>query len=1312
MNNFPISVSQIAEGMNNAASMMANAGMTFDESVALLTSANTTVQNISKSSTALRTIIARLRNVKSELDDAGEVWNEAKYQELISALTKGGVDLQDATGALRNPYEVLKELAERWSSMSSDVRAAITTALAGTRQQDVFSSLMGQFQEATGAMEAMADSAGALESAYGIFEDSMQGHINKLKAAFEELSMEAVNKGLVNSVVDLGTSAIEALTPIVSLLGDILSFLGPIGTALTTIAGIGIFKYIDKIPKAISLFKSTGSMVPVFEKIGTTLGMSATAAGTFATALGPITIGLAAVAAAFVVADSLIETFGEAVKNAEKAAKSYNDQMAKVSEINTELDTTKARIDELNAKGGLTLVEQEELNNLKAQNELLERQLEIEQQIATARGREAAEAAKNVLTKEDVTGVTGYQRTSRDNGLGTVIGVDEAVARGGLTNVLDAVIQKQQLLNETRRRAAALEAELATATDRSSYEYKVGSEQLTRYNNMIGVLEGEITDHLGVINDQYKTLTSTPQLAKENANIIADIERVFEELSDKTKSAQDEIDGFLARPSLQKYVEQVQAAFADAGEAMSDGEFKKAFPELAKQAEESGIRVIDIINTIASALGLLDFNEVRKQLQRLKPQNIGISAQDWFDYLGGLDNTKIKALYEAMQNGIDWSTWDWPDFEAFFDDTEEAVESITTLSEAYEKFDEITSTIDKLTEAHEKLADGSLELADVIDLIEEFPDLAEYVDLTAENFGNLDDGLRAVANDAPTALVDELRSFAETADLTDAQRKMILDLSDALASMPESSLDSLSSKYGELADEVSAAKRAVDELNSSLSEDTNTGYTTRAKAMEEMIDLMEHGAIGSESKLWSIADSFGLLDIPGLIDFSNGVEAAADQLDELIRVRQRWYDGATDDGYSSEGIQNFLEDVSNMTSVLEEYGDVVWEVSDEGINIDIPNGQFEDFAHAIGMSTEELVDMLIQLGQFTDFDWRDVVPEDLQAEIDVTANTDSAKRDLEAIGSDGGTTTVDVEANKKPADMAMGIWRAEQKDEKATIPVSTDNSGVDQGVAAAEQTVENAVAEPMVLNVDASAAIEKVVNTQKLINSMHGKTVTVSLKVSGLSSIQNAINKISQVKSKTVTVTTNTYTNQVKADGTAHAGGNWGTPRTEKALTGELGPEIVVDPSTGRWYTVGDNGAEFVRLPKGSIVFNHKQTEALLKNGHVTGRGNALAEGTAYVSASGSFKKYSYSSSTSSSSSSSKTSGSSSYSSSNKSSSTTATTTSNTELENWFEKLYAYHQHLLAMEQESQEDYILWLEDAYKRAYKDGSITLEDFYKY
>ena len=59
--------------------------------------------------------------------------------------------------------------------------------------------------------------------------------------------------------------------------------------------------------------------------------------------------------------------------------------------------------------------------------------------------------------------------------------------------------------------------------------------------------------------------------------------------------------------------------------------------------------------------------------------------------------------------------------------------------------------------------------------------------------------------------------------------------------------------------------------------------------------------------------------------------------------------------------------------------------------------------------------------------------------------------------------------------------------------------------------------------------------------------------------------------------------------------------------------EIVVDPRTGRWYTVGDNGAQFVDIPKGSIVFNHIQSKSLLENGYVSGRASALASGTAMV---------------------------------------------------------------------------------------------------
>lgn len=92
---------------------------------------------------------------------------------------------------------------------------------------------------------------------------------------------------------------------------------------------------------------------------------------------------------------------------------------------------------------------------------------------------------------------------------------------------------------------------------------------------------------------------------------------------------------------------------------------------------------------------------------------------------------------------------------------------------------------------------------------------------------------------------------------------------------------------------------------------------------------------------------------------------------------------------------------------------------------------------------------------------------------------------------------------------------------------------------------------------------------------------------------------------------------------TAMASGDWTTKKTETALVGELGQELVVDTRANRWYTVGDRGAQFANIPAGSIVFNHKQTEEIFKNGYVTsggGRGKiahangtALASGTAYA---------------------------------------------------------------------------------------------------
>jgi len=55
---------------------------------------------------------------------------------------------------------------------------------------------------------------------------------------------------------------------------------------------------------------------------------------------------------------------------------------------------------------------------------------------------------------------------------------------------------------------------------------------------------------------------------------------------------------------------------------------------------------------------------------------------------------------------------------------------------------------------------------------------------------------------------------------------------------------------------------------------------------------------------------------------------------------------------------------------------------------------------------------------------------------------------------------------------------------------------------------------------------------------------------------------------------------------------------------GELGPELVVQ--NGRYFVVGQSGPEFIDLGEDAIVFNHLQTEQLLKHGMSSTRGRAV----------------------------------------------------------------------------------------------------------
>lgn len=231
-NNYPISVKELAEGINNAGSMLASAGNSYEETLAMLAAANATVQDISKASTGLRTIAARIRNTKTELDDLGEVMTEAEYDELVQGLTKYNVTLTDSQGNFRSTYDILKDLSNVWNDLSNIEQASITKLLAGTRQQNVFYSLIGQFDEAKKAMNSMADSAGTLQSAYSNYLNTTTAHIETFKTAFAELADTIVNGELLNFFIDFGTETVEVITSVTNFIDSI----GGIRTVLLAVA--------------------------------------------------------------------------------------------------------------------------------------------------------------------------------------------------------------------------------------------------------------------------------------------------------------------------------------------------------------------------------------------------------------------------------------------------------------------------------------------------------------------------------------------------------------------------------------------------------------------------------------------------------------------------------------------------------------------------------------------------------------------------------------------------------------------------------------------------------------------------------------------------------------------------------------------------------------------------------------------------------------------------------------------------------------------------------------------------------------------
>lgn len=1258
-NNYPISVAELAEGINNAGSMLASAGNSYEETIAMLAAANTTVQDISKSSTGLRTITARIRNTKTELDDLGEAMTEADYDALVRGLTKANVALTDAQGNFRSTYDIVKDLAKVWNQLSNIDQAALAKTLAGTRQQNVFFSLIEQFQEAENAMDSMVNSTGALQEAMDVFESTTTAHLNNLKTAFLDLAHSLFESSFLQFFIDLGTHILEGITAITQFIDKI----GGMRTVIMAVVAILMIYKAEMIATTLVTVKNavvTGataawgafkkailgiiSIIPKYRAMmitakTETVSFSAAAQASIPV-LGLLLAALTVVSAAMSASASNAEDTAAKIKQAEQ--ESIRNAKTNLSNANSLFDLRQGYVDIANSTGDYT-------TKMKSLREWQDKVI------------------KNYGFEKDA---IDQVNLSRKESIGLI---DQEIIKG---------IDRQL-------------AENAEAYDQAN----------KKLDTRTTLLEGSsvVTDYLVDINWDWHANDINWELGR-----IVDqpVKRAYDDLVDfvnRLRNSGRELttEEQAALTVAQKYLSNIKDEYGDAFEVVES--YEKLLSQ--KMFLETEAEFGDISNQE-------DYDNFIKRLKEKAAaqveQEIGIPLV--IDYGDGTSEQYIGALGESLIGMAENA------FPQFAKESGAAAASLnylkTSLSDienqadvATEAFTSTTKGISSLqTVLAKQSTGGSLSLDDF-----NSEELKDYTSALEYHNGVLQLNAEKTRELVEAKTQDELATISENKAL--AQSKYLQNAKE---------IQRLTEKIRTNTYETGENQEVIEDQIELLQGENNTLLTTCAQydlmsaSLREATDSY-HNWLNAQ-KASQAGDMFD-----DTLDAINRINDTLNNKDSdyFGRVGRTDYQAALDfvipdtvDREDTDAINSYLESVSdlftyddkgnraglNITNFCKQAVEQGLMVFDEASDSYLVAGQttMEDFAEGMNLSLPLVQAMFGEMEEFGgEFSWADEAVKtlgDLAISADVAAN-----RLRESHGEFGFDIKLDYSDLDTTEEKIGAIEQTISNMKFMRLDVgSYDPSAVEDCDAVLQYliTQKQQLAAPAVMNIDISkvsentgAALQLLVDFQNACNELELKQelgldttdaqakvdtlyaeisgsdndalLTLGIDTSSVETVKTSLAELSQEEvltklqldasvvegytpeDKSATLTyivdssnvdaynpknlqrTVTYyvrtSGMDKLNGTAHAAGtamasgDWGTAPGGETLTGELGREIVVDPHTGRWYTVGDNGAEFVNIPRGSIVFNHKQTEQLLKNGYVSGRASALVGGTAMV---------------------------------------------------------------------------------------------------
>lgn len=387
-------VNDLAEGMTVSASVFAQAGLSAKDYSALVGTAQAKTQESGKVvARGMRTILMNIRQIKGTDLETGAIIDENSLAKAESTLEDVGIDIRETVNGvseLRNPMQILQDLADKWENLSSVQQSAIQEALANKRQSNIFTALMENFNDVKKASQIYDESAGSAMRENEYYLDSWNAKLEMLKANWTSY---------ISSITDI--SAIKTSLDVVSGILKLLNTgVGQFATQMTLLVvslnlanrALQAFAANNVYAGIIQLGLAEGNLGMAIRMV--TGDLIEQAAAWAATPVGMITILIAAVYGITKAYDLFTVSLDEHRQKLDDLKSKYDEFESKLQSIQSELETATQRIVELEAKDNLTFVEREELDKLKETNAELKRQQDLLEQ--------SKKLAQNDVNKEFV----------------------------------------------------------------------------------------------------------------------------------------------------------------------------------------------------------------------------------------------------------------------------------------------------------------------------------------------------------------------------------------------------------------------------------------------------------------------------------------------------------------------------------------------------------------------------------------------------------------------------------------------------------------------------------------------------------------------------------------------------------------------------------------------------------------------------------------------------------------------------------------------------------------------------------------------